>query len=709
MRAANGPETKPPVVGLSGKARGPWNEAEREVLAMGRMRGMSSSLSLAARAGLLALIAGSAAACDRGDAASQAVREARQEFAAITGGVSASVDPNAEARFRAIADLLQGVEGDESSEAAAAVLEARALLGLAQFRGVEHEQAEADLRNILTAARGHVRGWSRASARAESAATFDPSDELDALGNDIARLESELAMSRQAAEALADELAAVDLQAETVRNQARTLRTQAAETRFQMSSVSATEGVTLAQRARTISRQADALDVEAGGFEATASVLRPRLAEANLDVQRLENQLRLIGDSRQRLIERADEAQIESDAARAEAGEHASQLEQVLASAADLSESTVTQAFDAAERNIRNAVSSAGRARSADRANASLALARAQRALGDLNWTRARGFSALAAGYEDAASVEPALSQRADYAQRAAQAREAEAAALATAGDAYQAASNAYDGTAARGDDAAAIERIQNALAMLAEGTRGAEMDVNALGQPITPAADPNAFDAGNNFGSEFGSDADAIRAKIQRLVDAATNAQPVDLATLVFTGDPRLDAMMTDLNTVLAANVAYDAAFADRFGMTTAEFTAQDDTAAAATAGLDLAALQDFNASDLTITTEGDVGTMTIPVAQMGLGEADFTMPLINDAGEWKADVSGFLMAIPVDQILMASPVVGQITTVINEERAAVEAGNYDDPRIAMNSLQLRIQPIVFQAMGTIMQPGDG
>ena len=31
------------------------------------------------------------------------------------------------------------------------------------------------------------------------------------------------------------------------------------------------------------------------------------------------------------------------------------------------------------------------------------------------------------------------------------------------------------------------------------------------------------------------------------------------------------------------------------------------------------------------------------------------------------------------------------------------------DDPRIAMNSLQLRIQPIVFQAMGTIMQPGDG
>ena len=58
---------------------------------MGRMRGMSSSLSLAARAGLLALVAGSAAACDRGDAASQAVREARQEFAAITGGVSASL------------------------------------------------------------------------------------------------------------------------------------------------------------------------------------------------------------------------------------------------------------------------------------------------------------------------------------------------------------------------------------------------------------------------------------------------------------------------------------------------------------------------------------------------------------------------------------------------------------------------------------------
>lgn len=672
------------------------------------MRGWSSSLSLAARAGLLALIAGSTLACDRGDSASQAVREARQEFAAITGGVSASVDPNAEARFRAIADLLRGVEGDESSEAAAAVLEARALLGLAQFRGVEHEQAEADLRNILTAARGHVRGWSRASARAESAASFDPSAELDTLGNDIARLESELTMSRRAAQALADELAAVDLQAETVRSQARALRTQAAETRFQMSSVSATQGVSLAQRARTLSRQADALDVEAGEFEATASVLRPRLAEANLDVQRLENQLRLVGDARQRVLDRAGEAQQESDAARAEAGEHANDLQQVLASAADLSAGAVTDAFEAAERNIRSAISSAGRARSADRANASLALARAQRALGDLQWTRARGFAALAAGYEDAASVEPALSQRSDYAQRAAQAREDEAAALAAAGDAYQAASDAYSGTGARGDDAAAIERIQNALAMLTEGTRGAEMDVNALGQPITPAVDPNAF-AGDPAANAFGSDADAIRAKIQRVIDAATNAQPVDLNTLVYTGDPRLDAMIADLNTVLAANVAYDAAFADRFGMTTAEFTAQDDAAAAASAGLDLAALQNFNANDLAITAEGDIGTMTIPLGQMGMGQADFTMPLINDAGEWKADVSGFLVEIPVDQVLMARPVIGQVANVINEELASLEAGTYDDPRIAMNSLQLRIQPIVFQAMGSIMQPGDG
>lgn len=679
------------------------------------MAGSSMKLTthLAASSAAALLLLG----CGDAEEARLAIENAARELSVLNAGEGTRA-PAAEARYEAAARLIQGVEGSEAQNAALAILDAQIKHGLAEPAALEAMRLEALAQARIAEAEAELRGWASHHARAASSSAFDPAPalaELDAReGDRRAQMEAERASSS----ALAQEIDAIRTEAEALRERANGIRARAAEALAQGQAMSPTAGLAAVQEAHELNRQADAIELDSERLTAEAARLEPTKTEHDVVAEKLQRQLAVLDEARRATRARQAELERESAEARALADDAAERLEQVLrASGSDptaqglipLREGALRASLEEASNGFEASASAAGRARQHNRGGASLAIGRAQHALGGLRITEAEGYGAFAQLMERCAAMSPALPGQARYAESAKAAREAEAAAVAQAAEALQAAQDAFGGAGARGGAAEQLDRVNALLGRLA--LLAQDKDPGAAAYAQNPAG------AAGDLGDGGGPGDDAAEAELAAAIDqalAAVLAGDGDaLAAFVQPAGPAEEQLLAAVVPFLSASGRLDAATEAAFGQKFSAWGVENPQAlggmgmggmgAGMAGGLDPAALADLSADQLDIRVQGDRGAVV-------LGEDAPTLEFIRTDGGWKMVFALSEIGLPPEASGMIGamvPMIQGMGGVYDELVAEVQSGALRSNQAVAVAFTQKLQPLMQQMMGSMMNQG--
>jgi len=457
----------------------------------------------------LTLLAGAlgAAGCGGEGETEAAVRDAA---IVLTTGDSAgqgsqTMGDYRQARYQQVASDLAEHVGDEGYESAAAVLAGLAHQGLGAEASLDLVSDLGEAQRRLTVMRGSIRAWNTHRAIADAAATFDPQPRVTALDELAGTLASDLEQARRVAKLVNEQIAEFEARiAEADANAARE-RDIAGEQQLESSRKSATEAAAMAEGIREHTRRADRYEFEAQRLRIRADQLRPDGAEKDARIAQIEEQLALVEEARRGVTDRTQA----SERARTEALENAARSRGQIVEQLDALEAFISGDLEEsrarAERELRQAASTAGKAGQQAQDSASLVRAAAGQRLGETFASVAALHASVAGELES--MVERGLDEDGAMARLAATHREMEA-------EAREASTSAF------ADAASNLRRVRvrgvtkdklNELADRLEGIEpeptpedfGADPATDEFGEPLdegtveTPAEAPIEDDGG--------------------------------------------------------------------------------------------------------------------------------------------------------------------------------------------------------------------
>ncbi len=420
---------------------------------------------------LSGLAGGSLVGCGGPSPSERAHRDSRKAMAVLHSGVTpAPTETRRATQQKIVADLRGAADGLSGGEQVAALtLLSEAQAGLAQL---DAEQATAAAARMGFGVRElRAAGGLYASQASLSAAlgSFDVGADTRALEEQAKSIEGELASAMQEKRRREGELAGLETRAEGLLGRARALREEESQVRSEAAGMAASSRAPWLERARLISRQADALEKEAAETRAMGGQVGPLITVAGLEIERLSTQKSLLATAAKEIDARKTAREEQSASAARGADAAAAQLSGVLAGLERLRGEEFARSFESAAQGYRQAIGSAKRATgvggvSEHRTTAQIAMAGLEQSLGALEVTRARALETYGLALAWIMELEPALAQRGEVEAALLSVREESSRAQASAGEAFESARRSLQSAGARGDLA---ERVDKLLALL--------------------------------------------------------------------------------------------------------------------------------------------------------------------------------------------------------------------------------------------------
>ena len=238
------------------------------------------------------------------------------------------------------------------------------------------------------------------------------------------------------------------------------------------SRMSASEAASRAGSIRTLTRAADALDMQVARLSGEAETLTPRLSEFDSEINKLTQQIQLAGEAAEDLRQMATERASRAGAARAEASDVAELIRETVNSIDTARTETVIPAGDQATRSLEQAVRESEKAARGVREAGTLGKAAAQRRLAELYQLRADGHARYAGMLARIGSIDE-LPNASSYAQASVSEQATGDELLTLAADSYENAGSSLSAVNIRGTDTQHAAETADELNELARRLRG--------------------------------------------------------------------------------------------------------------------------------------------------------------------------------------------------------------------------------------------
>lgn len=288
--------------------------------------------------------------------------------------------------------------GTKVQNAEAALMIARAQVGLAEPTAVALNEVNQRLYDAATALRTEHAEWAMLSSLAETAESFDPSEEQAAINEKIQQREAAIAEQQKAVEAVRVSVAELEQLAEQAMESASALRQQEEQKRNEASRLSAQEGLPLHEEAAALRREADAFEVTAELHMAKADTIRPEINDHEVEINRLTGQRDLLVSNSQAVAAKAVEGRDEAKNLRDQASQTAQEIDRIIGEIQSLRTGEAKTTLDEMNQAFDTAASSASRASSGNRNGANLAK-------GEIRQSQANLIGAHASSLEFVASI----------------------------------------------------------------------------------------------------------------------------------------------------------------------------------------------------------------------------------------------------------------------------------------------------------------
>lgn len=645
--------------------------------------------------------------CGR-DADEKTVTEASIKLAAMDDGWT-TPEASAKATYDEVINSLQSIaSGDNKLAADAAILVAEAHQGLAVQAAERATDLLREAQLKQPGIRAQLRAWQMHNAAANAAASYDPTEELANLDSSTRDRQDKVEAERTRKSEIESNIASLLGQVTDLLSQASELRSKAGTLRLEIARVSETEGLSLTEQIRELSRQADKLEFKAREIKVQADRRNLDLHASEVEIDKLTNQIELLGQSRSAVQTRAAAAKEQAARARADAQKAAV----AIAAAIDTGDGALTPFLDSqvrstveeAVKGFQNAASAANSAKSARKSSAQLAIGKAQQNIGDTQWSYALGLDAYAQLMEELASAQPALPAAAEYASRAKDARQQAADAKQAAYDAYQSAKSAYEATGASGDARDHLTEVGKQLNEASRIVGDGVVDADALESLSTPETDES--DSGDETGNGAAADttnaeADIRNAITNALEDLREGRYAEAQAFLVPAGQAEEELLSTVISPLISGLTRLDAvteeAFDTRFAewmMTNQEIQQQMMGGFAAGGGFDPGTISNFNAEDLDIRVKGDEA-----VVLSDSPDAE-PMPLRRVNGEWKLSLELPADADMDQQMAMMQPIIQTVQNMLGQAADKVESGELQSNQAVAAWMNQQMMQVFMQLM---------
>lgn len=458
-----------------------------------RSRQTSARLSLALLAASLALTSG----CLEKDEVTPALRDASARLESL--GAPGSAVPGDEFRmkeYREAIGTLQKVssQGTDVQNAAAALMIARAQMGLAELPASELAQLNQKLYDQAAELRGELEVWSKLNSLADTAVSFNPDAELGEINAKIQEREAAIQAERDATALVEKRVAELEQLANQALEAGGELRIQETDIRDRANAMDPVEAQPLHEQAAKVRREADAQEMKAEQFMAQADTIRPEITDHQLEIDRLTKQRDQLVASTQELAAKGVEGREEAKKLREQAKVVAERLSGVVSQMEALRTSEGSAKLEAVKTAYQTALSSVGKARTGDRNGAALASAEIQQTLGNTLGTHAAAASFAAEVLNQAANARTPLpgvgaiqTASSNFASHAESTRK-------EAVDALIAARDSFSGAGLRAEDAERVERLTVEINTMIEALGGPAVEPEPVIED-EPAVDEESYE----------------------------------------------------------------------------------------------------------------------------------------------------------------------------------------------------------------------
>ena len=644
-------------------------------------------------------------ACERDSASKQALEEASISLASLDNGLGAAPSPaQREKVLNQVTSTLKDASSSsvEAYASSANILIAKAQSGLAETPASQAAALESDALNRVRVIRADLAQWLEANAMALAADAYDPAPEIASLEAQVAEIQNAVAGLTKARTDVSGRRDGLVAEASGLADQSKALRDEIGKLRLGMASVSATDGATIMEQIREKSREADALELKASEITSRADLLVPQIAEIDLNIAGLNNQIESLRAAQAAARQRAADAKTEATEARALAAAAAERIDTGANALIELRDGELSSAYESAQRALSAAAGAARKAASDNRSGSKLAEGVALQQSADLSWQLAQGLGEHHAILSALATASPELPRSGAYDGSAAAAATARTEALTKAAETYEQAKNALTSSGARGEASERLERVGRMLDLIVQATQGQQVDWSAANKPA-PAAEEDA--PASDDAAEAPASGSDLASTIQGWVDQLNAGDGSFLSSAVYTDVPEIESLVGSVGGLIVKSQRLDALCKDRFGQSLTEFSAEQAGGGGVPGVGGIPDVSTFSASDLDITENGDTATV-------GMGDGQ-TMNFRRIDGEWKLDLSQ--AGLP-PEIAAALPMLAQFTAifprlegVVDDLISETESGAYNSTQAVYIAQQQKIMPIVMEAMGSMEAPPGG
>lgn len=429
-----------------------------------------------------------------------AVRVARQKLLAINSGASPAspglrreVYQDIQNRLRPVA---QGLDG--TAAAAALTLLGEAETGLAEIAAADGATRDNELLSLVAQARSAASLFHSQSSLASAMESYDPARTLEDLRESGRDFQTDLAAVQASRDVLQQRLDELTAAAAAKAGQARERRLEAARIRAASMEADPASRAAAAEQAFRVSREADSLDKEAAELNASAGVVRPQIATADIDIQRWTRQIELSNLARTNLQSAVDARLGHAGAARRAADEAAARFDAIVLQIEALRTGDSATAYDSAASAYTAGVATLRRAAQSvakpeTKAPLAVSAAQAQSSLADVHRSRARVLAVVGELYEAAGASSPALPRSAEYRAMAQEVFTKADELLAKASEGYANAQSALASAGLRGDLRERADRLGAMLTEASVRTGGTKPPTDDAPQPAPEPTAPEA------------------------------------------------------------------------------------------------------------------------------------------------------------------------------------------------------------------------
>jgi len=408
-----------------------------------------------------------ATGCLEEDEVSPALKAASQQLEALGApGSSVPGDDFRLGEYRGVIATLKPVAsaGTKVQNAAASLMIARAQVGLAEPTAIALNDLNQRFYDRASDLRSEHAEWATLSSLAETAVSFDPSEEQAQINEKIQERDAAIIAEQIKSEVVTIRVAELEQLAQQAMASAGDLRIKEEQSRNDAGKLSAREALPLHEQAAAFRREADKFEVNAEMQMAIADTIRPQINDHEVEINRLTSQRDLLVANSQEVAAKAVQGRHEAKGLREQAEETAQRIDRIVSKIESLRTGEAQSAFDAMTEAFDTAASSAGRAISGNRSGANLAKGEIRQSQGILVGAHASTLEFVASILDQVAQTRTPLPNSGTIASVSASMQADSDTRKAAALETFTQARDAFEGTSLRGE---ASDRIDSVIAEL--------------------------------------------------------------------------------------------------------------------------------------------------------------------------------------------------------------------------------------------------